>query len=197
MMLNKSTLVRVLAVTTAAMTVGCAMAPTAISPTANTPAMQEQQDSVTPEQLMQMGSERQLLATGQTFEQMMAQVPETLSQEDGAKLLVDIDENAIQAQPFSVQQWGHHRFAFRRFHSPFFFRHRPIRFFRHHNFFFPFFFDGVHHRRFFFDDDFPFFVRHHNVFSPFAIHRPFFFNRHHNFHFRSHGFRHGGHRGRY
>jgi hypothetical protein len=156
---------------------GCAVTPSTVTPPQS--GVQATGDELSPDQLMKLTDERQVMADGLSFEQMLSQLPESLSTEDAAKLLVDVDQSAFATDSYSIQQYGgHHGFIFnrhpfifvRRAHlSPFFFRHR-LRFLRFHRFFFPFFFDGIRFRRFVIDDDdIPFFLRFHQRFFPFVV----------------------------
>jgi hypothetical protein len=194
-MLHKHHLVRPATAGLLILLAGCTVAPTLTPPAPmNTGAatQQAQVDEISPDQLMRMANERQVLSTSvpMTFEQVYAGVPESLSQEEGQKVLVSIDPSQVNTSGnYSVQQYGGHRIFFNRpfffhrfafnpfFHNQFFFRRRFF-FFPRHNFFFPFFFDRFRFRRFDFDDDFPFFfnrfgfpffLRFHQQFFPFGF----------------------------
>ena len=153
----------------AAMLIGCATVPTA-NPQATGDAA-SQATTLAPHEVLR--DDRHLMVAGMpmTFEQIQAELPETLTEAQAARLLVTLDPSRVSLQApanFTLQVYGRRGFHFSRgYYGGFNTRFHNFRYFSHRGYYFPYTRYGSFYRRYSYNNYFPFFYGYRNSFFPY------------------------------
>lgn len=161
-MMSKQILVGVLAVATATMALGCSANPTP-SQSATT---ENQLTNVPPHEVLK--GDRQLLVAGlpMNFDQIAADLPETLTVAQANRLLTSVDPSAVSSQGnFSIQQ---SRYGFGRgFYGGFGSRYGSYRYYNYRSYLFPYAYSGGLYRRYRYNNYYPFFYNYGRSYFPY------------------------------
>ncbi|MFN3430375.1 MAG: hypothetical protein ACK46X_10515 [Candidatus Sericytochromatia bacterium] len=161
-MMRKQILVGVLAVATATMALGCSAVPTPSQSTTTENAL----TNVPPHEVLK--GDRQLMVAGipMNFDQIAANLPETLTVEQANRMLVSIDPSAVSTQGnYSIQQ-GRYGFG-RGFYGGFGGRYGGYRYYGHRGYYFPYAYSGGLYRRYNYNNHYPFFYNYGRSYYPY------------------------------
>jgi hypothetical protein len=166
-MTSTQKLVAMLSATTAALMIGCSPAPTS-----NTQAPAANQGStLPPDQVMRDSRHVMVAGTPMSFDQIAAQLPETLTPAQAAQVLVNIPQSAVSKESmanFHVQVYGRYFFNRGFFGFPFFRNFSTFSYYPFRSYYFPYSYYGGFYRRFSYNNfNYPFFYNYNNCYYPY------------------------------